>query len=240
MKLRNKVAIVTGGNSGIGKAISLIFGEQGAKVIIAGLDPERGNKIAKRIKDASFVKADISKESDVEELMNYTMKKYGRIDIIVNNAGIGSNKEFDTLNKSDWEKLLGINLIGTFLCTQKASKYMKSGSIINISSTSGLGYNTSVNRPDYSASKAGIINLTKSSAKKLAPKIRVNCIAPGYVDTGLNKGISKAKKQEIMKKTPLHRLGKVEDIAKVALFLASHDASFITGEVIVVDGGLSI
>lgn len=240
MKLKNKVVIVTGGSSGIGKAISLLFGEQGAKVIIAGLDPKKGNAIARKIKGASFVKTDISKEKDVEELIKFTIKKYNKIDILVNNAGIGSSKDFEKITKKEWQKILETNLIGTFLCTQKVSKHMKAGTIINISSTSGLDYNSSANRPDYSASKAGIINLTKSTAQKLAPKIRVNCIAPGYIATGLNVGMSKAKKQQIMKNTPLKRLGQAEEVAKTALFLASEDSSFITGEIIVIDGGISI
>lgn len=233
MNLKNKVSIITGGNSGIGKAISLLFKKQGAKVIIADL---KYNKI----KNIDYVKTDISKEKDVKDLMEFVIKKYGKIDILVNNAGIGSNKDFEKITKKDWEKVLGINLIGTFLCTQKASKYMKSGTIVNISSIVGLDYKTSENRLDYSASKAGIINLTKSTSKKLAPKIRVNCIAPGYIETGLNIGISKARKQEIIKNTPLKRLGKAEEVAKVALFLASDDSSFITGEVIIIDGGVSI
>ncbi len=240
MELKNKIAIVTGGSSGIGKVISLLFSKQGAKVIIAGLDSKKGNEAIKKIKDSIFVKTNISEEKDVEKLIKHVIKKYGKIDILVNNAGIGSNKDFEKSTKKDWTKILNINLIGTFLCTQKASKYMKGGTIINISSVAGLDYNTSVSRPDYSASKAGIINLTKSTAKKLAPRIRVNCIAPGYIEAGLNVEMSKNKKLQVIKNTPLKRLGKAEEVAKVALFLASNDSSFITGEIIVVDGGKSI
>ena len=240
MKLKDMVVIVTGGSSGIGKAMSILFGEQGAKVIIAGLDSEKGDAIAKKIEGARFVKTDISNEKDVEELMKVVIEKYGKIDVLVNNAGLGSDKDFEEATKNDWAKILETNLIGTFLCTQKASKCIKAGSIINISSAAGLNYNTSVSRPDYSASKAGIINLTKSTAKKLAPKIRVNCIAPGYIETGLNTGMLTAKKRKITSITPLNRLGQAEEVARAALFLASDDSSFITGETVVVDGGISI
>ncbi len=226
MKLKNKVVVVTGGSSGIGKAISSLFSKQGAKIIIVGLDSKKGDEVVKKIKNSIFVKTNIS--------------KHGKIDILINNAGIGSDKDFEKSTKKDWTKILNTNLIGTFLCTQKASKYMKGGTIINISSAAGLNYNTSVSRPDYSVSKAGVINLTKSTAKKLAPKIRVNCIAPGYIDAGLNIGMKESKRRQIIKKTPLKRLGKAEEIAKIALFLASDESSFITGEVIVVDGGISI
>ena len=243
MKLKNKVAIVTGSSRGIGKAIALAFAREGANVVVNYVRSEdEAKEVVKGIEALNStgiaIKADISESKDVENMVNKVIEKFGRIDVLVNNAGIGAH----LLKGSDiekWDKIMDVNLKGVFLCSQAVAKVMlkqKSGNIINISSIAGI--EPGLSSLYYSISKAGVIMLTKCLALELAPYVRVNSIAPGYVKTPMmTRALSE---EEIVKSIPLGRLGTPEDIANVAIFLASSDSDYITGQVIVVDGGKAI
>lgn len=248
MKLKNKVALITGSSRGIGKAIALEFAKEGAALVINYLHSKKeAEEVASKAKElgvpAIVVKADVSNPNEVALMTKKALKEFGKIDVLVNNAGVANVIPLEKLSKTDWRKILDINLIGTFLCSQQVAQSMlkrKSGTIINISSIVGLNYCTSQKRMDYSASKAGVINLTKSLAKQLAPYIRVNSVAPGYTLTDFHKDMTEEKKRQVIEKIPLRRIGEPIDIARVVLFLASDSASYITGEVLVVDGGYSL
>ncbi len=244
MRLRNKVALITGSSRGIGKAIALLFAREGAKVIVNYCNSqEQAHNVVKKINDfgsqAIAIKCDVSKEKEVELMFKKAIKIFGKIDILVNNAGIVFDVPFNKRTIAQWKRTLEVNLIGVFLTSKYASEYMKkqkSGRIINISSTNGINcwHPDSI---DYSSSKAGVINLTKSLAMELSPNILVNCIAPGWVDTEMNKNLPKSYIKEETEKIFLKRFAKPEEIGRVAVFLASDDASYINGSVIVVDGG---
>lgn len=242
-KLENKVAIVTGSSRGIGKATALLFAKEGAKVVVNYSKSENEanavvNEIKKLGSDATAIKCDVSKEEQVKQMIEKTIKKFGRIDILVNNAGIVFDVPFAERTVEQWKRTLEVNLIGVFLCSKYAAPYMKKqgGKIVNISSNNGLDV-PSPTSIDYNASKAGIVILTKDLAKELAPTIQVNSVAPGWVDTEMNKNIPKDFIKEEIKKISLKRFAKPEEIAKVILFLASDDASYMTGSILKVDGG---
>lgn len=243
MKLQNKVALITGSSKGIGKAIALEFAKEGAKVVINyNNSKQEAEKLIEEIKnlgsEAIAIKADISNENEIKEMVNQTIDKYGHIDILVNNAGIVFDIPWTEKTVEQWNKTLGVNLVGTFLCCKYTVPHMPEGSrIINISSTNGLG-TVSTESMDYDASKAGVIAITKSLAKELAPKILVNSIAPGWVDTDINKYLPEDYVKSEIAQIGVKRFGKPEEIAKMAVFLASEDSSFIAGTTIVVDGGM--
>lgn len=244
MKLKNKVAIITGGASGIGKATALLFAKEGCKVVIADIDSKSGKKVEKTIKnnggEAFFIKTDVTNSSEVKRLMDRTVEKYGKLDILFNNAGIYFKKNFEELSEDDWDKTLDINLKGAFLCSKYALPLLKKtkGTIINNASISGIS--PVHESAAYSASKAGLINLTKSMALEYSKKgIRVNCVCPGPILTPLLKKALPTKKdmEEVASNIPIKRIGRPEEVAKVVLFLASEDASYVTGAIITVDGG---
>ncbi len=241
--LTGKTAIVTGSARGIGHTIAIELARHGANVVITDIIPGDAtvNKIKALKRKSFFIKADVSKKQEVENLINKTLKQFKKIDILVNNAGIFQTSPTETLKEEDWEKTININLKGYFLCAQATGKYMlkrKKGVIINISSVAGLkGYPTGA---AYSSSKGGIINLTKSLAAEWGPKgIRVNSICPGIIETAMTKGMltNKKTKQGMLMKIPLKRTGKSIDIAGAAVFLASDASSYITGTEIIIDGG---
>jgi 3-oxoacyl-[acyl-carrier protein] reductase len=242
MKLKDKVAIITGSSKGMGEATALLFAKEGAKIVTNSRSEEKEESVREEIEKAGgvaiFVKADISVPEDVKRLFKETIDAFGTVDILVNNAGLHNPKDFFELTKENWEKILHVNLIGTFLCSQRAAKIMldhKSGRIINIASVRGLPHCGRSENIDYSASKAGVINFTKSLAKKLAPNIQVNAIAPGPTDTPMSTWT-----EADLKNTSLGRLLQPEEIAKVSLFLAAEAPPSLTGEVIVVDGGYNL
>ncbi len=188
------------------------------------------------------IQADVSKETDVKRMIETIIEKYGHLDILVNNAGIAIDNDFQDRHVKDWQETLNTNLIGVFLTSKYAGKYMlknQYGKIINISSTNGIDtiYPYSI---DYDASKAGLINMTKNLAIEFAPFINVNAVAPGWVDTGMNDELSKSYLKSEMEKTLLKRFAEPEEIANVVLFLASDMARYIDGETIRVDGGLKL
>jgi len=244
MKLKNKIALITGSSRGIGKAIALEFAKEGAKIIINYVNAEKEAKqvvqdIKKLGSDAIAIKCDVSDEKQVQKMIKEAVTKYGRIDVLVNNAGIVYDIPFKEKTVEQWKRTLEVNLIGPFLCVKYALPNIpKGGRIINISSTNAID-SLAPDSMDYDASKSGVVSLTKNLATELAPNILVNSIAPGWVNTDINKGLSKEFKKEETAKILLKRFARPEEIAKLALFLASEDSSFITGTTIKIDGGYS-
>ena len=246
-RFENKIVLVTGAGRGIGASIAKRFASEGAEVIVnySGND-ETAQKTVDEITaiggQAQKYKCSVNDSESVKVMIDEIIKKFGRIDILVNNAGITKDGLMLRMTDEDFDRVIDVNLKGTFNCTKYVSKYMlkqKSGKIINISSVVGLSGNAG--QINYSASKAGIIGITKSAAKELSSRgITVNAVAPGYVDTDMTKVLSDNIRNEILKNIPLQRMGNVEDISNCVAFLASEDASYITGQVISVDGGMHI
>ncbi len=242
--LEGKVAIVTGGSRGLGKAIATGLAEQGAKIVIADLLEEESKKTADeiaKISEAIAVKTDVSKKVDVDALIQATIKKFGKIDILVNNAGIFRATPIETMAEEEWEKIFHVNVNGYLLCALAASKEMikqKEGSIINIASVAGMKAFATASA--YNASKAAIISLTQSLATELAKyNIRVNAICPGVFATDMTKGFlaDKSFNEMIKNQVPLGRAAQPEELKGIAVLLASDASSYITGTTIVVDGG---
>lgn len=247
MRLKDKVAIITGGARGIGKKISQTFLKEGASVYIFDVNQEEGARTVGELQPAYdgkviFFKVDITDEKNVEQSIEKIIEAEGRIDILVNNAGITRDNLILRMSLEDWKKVIDINLTGAFICSKHTVKYMvknRSGKIINISSIVGVHGNAG--QSNYSSSKAGIIGLTKTLARELAGRnILVNAIAPGYIETEMTKKLSDKIKEKLMEQIPTGRLGSVDDVAKTALFLASDDSNYITGTVISLDGGMGI
>lgn len=244
MRFENKIILVTGSSRGIGRAIAMAFAEEGGNVIVNyAKDRIEAERVVADIKnlgrDAIAVQADIAIEGDVQRMMQETVNHFGAIDILINNAGVVFDVPILEKTVTQWERTLGVNLFGAFFCIKYAVPYLKErhdSSILNISSTNGID-SGSPESADYDASKAGIISLTKNFSQALAPHIRVNSIAPGWVDTEMNKGMPKELIESETQKIALKRWGRPEEIAKAVLFLCSQDASFITGTTLVVDGG---
>ena len=246
-RFENKIVLVTGAGRGIGASIAKRFASEGAEVIVnySGND-EAAQKTVDEITatggQAQKYKCSVNDSESVKVMIDEIIKKFGRIDILVNNAGITKDGLMLRMTDEDFDRVIDVNLKGTFNCTKYVSKYMlkqKSGKIINISSVVGLSGNAG--QVNYSASKAGIIGITKSAAKELSSRgITVNAVAPGYVVTDMTKVLSDNIRNEILKNIPLQRMGNVEDISNCVAFLASEDASYITGQVISVDGGMHI
>jgi 3-oxoacyl-[acyl-carrier protein] reductase len=247
MRLKDKTALITGGARGIGAASAFLFAEEGARVGIVdlredGLKSVTGKARAKGFEIETFV-GDITKKEEVDRIVNAFVQKMGRIDILVNNAGVVIPRPFFEKTAEDWEKTLSVNLIGMFLCCQAAARYMleqKYGKIVNISSIRGIGHCGREGVMDYSASKTAVIGLTKTMAKELAPYINVNSVAPGHTKTEMTAPLPDEIKQNMIEGSYLKRMAEPEDIAKAILFMASGDADFITGQVLLVDGGFSL
>jgi len=248
MDLKEKVAIITGAKGGMGKADALLLSKAGAKIVVADISQEECQMVVDEIKkqggEAIAVKCDVSKEVEVEAMVKKTIDEFGKVDILVNNAGICHFKPFLEMTEEDWDKTLDINLKGYFLCAKACAKEMvkqKSGVIVNITSiVMGQIGKGMAGLSHYSASKGGIAALTKTLAVELASyNIRVNAIAPGAIDTPMASSTKTDPKamEGIMAMVPLHRMGKAEEIANTVLFLASDASSYITGTIIVVDGG---
>lgn len=240
-----KTVLITGGSRGIGKATSLEFAKHGYNIVINYVNDDISAKNLKSYivenydVDVMLCKCNVSSEDGVKGMVNSIIDNYGNIDILVNNAGIAIDTTFDDKKIEDFKKILDVNLIGPFILSRKVGNYMLKqgfGSIINVSSTNALDtyYEYSL---DYDASKAGLVSLTHNLAKYYAPNIRVNAVAPGWVDTEMNKELDSSYIKEECEKIYLKRFAKPEEIAKTIYFLASDDASYITGEVLRVDGG---
>ena len=245
MRFKNKIVLVTGSSRGIGKATAILFAKEGAKVVINySKSKKEAEAVVQDIKafgsSAIAIQANVSNEKEVQKMFLQIKKEMGSIDILVNNAGFVNDKPFFERDAKEWVEVLGINLISVYICSKYAVQEMKkkkAGKIINITSTNGIDtFSTSC--PDYDAAKAGGIILTRNLAKELAPyNIQVNSIAPGWIDTQMNEELPKEVIKEETEKIYMKRFGKAEEIARVVLFLASEDASFMTGSILKVDGG---
>jgi 3-oxoacyl-[acyl-carrier protein] reductase len=243
MDFSDQVAVITGSARGIGLAIAERFAAAGAKVVICDIDEAGVAEAAARLGGGALgIKADVTSASEVAALFDTTVKELGRVDVVVNNAGITRDKLMLRMKEEDWDMVLDINLKGSFLVTKTASRIMmkqRSGRIVNISSVVGLTGNAG--QANYSASKAGLIGLTKSAAKELAARgITVNAVAPGFIETEMTRAMPEAAREEFLKQVLISRPGTPDDIASAVMFLASDQASYITGQVLTVDGGLTV
>jgi 3-oxoacyl-[acyl-carrier protein] reductase len=244
MDLTGKIAVITGSARGIGKTIAERLASAGASVVISDVMEDAAKATADEFNSRGFeaiaIKADVSNINDTTKLINDTIKRFGKIDIVVNNAGITRDTLLIRMSESDWDAVIDVNLKGAFLVSQAAAKVMikqRSGKIVNISSV--IGRMGNAGQTNYSASKAGLIGFTKSVAKELASRgITVNAIAPGFIKSEMTDKMAEAAKEKIFNLIPLKRLGTPEDVASVTAFLVSDDAAYITGQVIGVDGGL--
>jgi len=245
MLLENQVAIVTGGTRGIGRAISLVFAQEGAEVIAnfskdISLAEDLMDKAKSRGLKIRLFKADVTQFDQVKEMVEETFAQYGRIDILVNNVGLIRDNFLMLMSDEDWDSLIKTNLTSLFHCCKAVIRKMipeRKGKIINISSISGiLG---TAGQTNYAATKGGVISFTKSLARELGPfNIHVNAVAPGLIESEVVSKMPKDKVETIIKSSSLGRIGKPEEVAKVVLFLASDDSNYITGQTIVVDGGI--
>jgi 3-oxoacyl-[acyl-carrier protein] reductase len=244
MKAKDRVAVVTGAARGIGKAIALAFVREGAKVALVDVEKDRldilKHEIEKEGRETLAIPCDITKSSQVKEMVNHVRKTFGRIDILVNNAGIIRRGTIETVTEEDWDRVIEVNLKGTFNCCKAVVDIMKHqgyGKIVNVSSIAGkMGDITSA--PGYGPSKAAIDALTKTLARQLAQYgINVNAVSPHAIETEMSAEWSQERRREVIASIPLGRLGKPEDVAAAVLFLASEGASFITGEILDVNGG---
>ncbi len=245
--MENKVVCITGAGRGIGAGMAQMFSENGYDLILHYRSSEKEldaliQKIQKPNQKIWKVQADICDETQVKEMFAWIKKEVGRLDVLINNSGRTKDGLFLRMSEKDFMDVVDVNLKGCFLCSKEAAAIMmrqRNGSIINISSVVGLSGNAG--QANYAASKAGIIGLTKSMAKEIGSRnIRVNAIAPGFIQTQMTDALSESRKKEIQSHIPLRILGSVEDVANVALFLADEKSRYITGEVIRVDGGLGM
>lgn len=244
MRLDGKIALITGGTRGIGAAICIRLAREGVDIALTGRDKNAAAKVISTVeglgKKAFFFEGNVTDKNKMDELVADIEKQLGPIDILVNNAGITRDNLFIRMKKEDWCSVIDTNLTGIFNVTQTVSKLMlkrKQGSIINISSVVGLAGNAG--QANYAASKAGIVGLTKALAKEFASRnIRVNAIAPGFIETGMTRQLSDDVREKARRQIPLGFFGEPEDVAAAVAYLASDDARFITGQVLVIDGGM--
>ena len=244
MKLKDKVALVTGGARGIGQAIAMTFAREGADIVVADVNLEVAQKTASEIealgRKALALEMDVTDFAKVEDGVNKILDKFGKVDILVNNAGITKDNLILRMSQSEWDAVINVNLKGTFNCIKAVSRPMikqRSGKIVSIASIIGLMGNAG--QANYAASKAGIIALTKTVAKELASRnVNANAVAPGFIQTEMTAKLPEAVKAKMLEAIPLAKLGTPQDVANVCLFLASAEADYITGQVITVDGGM--
>jgi len=242
--LTGRAMIVTGGSRGIGAAIAAVLAEHGASVLVSGRDADRVRSAVKAMEGLPGrvigLAADAARREDVDRLVDAARQEFGRLDVVVNNAGITSDALLVRMKDDDWDRVMEVNLRGAFLLTRTAAKVMmrqKSGRIINIASAAGAMGNAG--QANYSAAKAGLIGLTKASARELAHwGILVNAVAPGLIETDMSAGIPEAARQAFLAQVPLGRIGTAREVAEVVGFLAGDGASYITGQVFHVNGGL--
>jgi len=244
MRLKDKVALITGGGRGIGQAIAFAFARQGADIVVGDVNMEDAEKTCREIeamgRKSLAIQLDVTDYTKVEEGINKILDKFTKVDILVNNAGITKDNLLLRMSSMEWDAVLNVNLKGTFNCIKAVSRPMikqRCGRIINIASIIGIIGNGG--QANYAASKAGIIALTKSAAKELASRnINVNAVAPGFIQTDMTAKLPEELKQKMKEAIPLNKFGSPDDVAAVCLFLASEDSNYVTGQTIVVDGGM--
>lgn len=240
-RLENKVSIITGGAAGIGAATAIKFAEEGAKVVIWDLNEERGTELAKKI-GADFAKVNTSKYAEIEAAAKAVNDKYGRIDVLINNAGITRDSTLKKMSIEQWQQVIDVNLTGVFYCTKIISEYMVAngwGRIISASSVVGLYGN--FGQTNYVATKAGIIGMTKTLARELGRKgVTVNAVAPGFIATEMVAAMPENVIEGMKAKVPVGRLGDPKEIANVYAFLSSDEAAYINGTTVSVDGGMTV
>ena len=244
MTLKDKVTVVTGGARGIGKEIALLFAKEGSDIAVCDVNADVLAAAQKEIealgRNVLTAAVDVTKPDQVDSFVQKTLDKFSKIDILVNNAGITRDGLLVRMSESDWDMVLNVNLKGAFNCTKAVSKIMmkqRGGRIVNMASIIGIMGNAG--QANYAASKGGLIAFTKSVAKELASRnVRVNAIAPGFIQTDMTAKLSEEIKSEMLKHIPLGKLGTAQDVANLALFLASDDSAYITGQVVQVDGGM--
>jgi 3-oxoacyl-[acyl-carrier protein] reductase len=244
MELSGKVALVTGGAQGIGKAVALKLARNGSDVAVSDINLEMAQATAKEIETigrrALATEANVARFEDGERMVRETLDALGRIDILINNAGITRDGLMLRMSEEDWDLVLDVNLKGAFNCTKAAIRHMskqRSGKIVNIASVVGLMGNAG--QANYAASKAGLIGLTKTVAREFASRgINVNAVAPGYIDTPMTQALPERVKEELKKLIPLDRLGTSEDVANTVFFLVTGASDYLTGQVLQVNGGL--
>ncbi len=242
--LEGKVSLITGGARGIGKEIAMLFARNGSNIAICDVNLEEAEKTAQEIRDLGreslAFKADVTDSSQVQDMVDKILDKFNKIDILINNAGITKDNLLLRMSEDDWDKVIAVNLKGTFVCTKFVSKVMlkqRFGKMVNLASIIGIMGNAG--QANYAASKAGIIGLTKSVAKELASRnICVNAIAPGFIRTDMTSKLPEEAQKKMLSAIPLARFGEAKDVADLALFLSSESSSYITGQVIQVDGGM--
>lgn len=239
-KLQDKVAIITGGASGIGAATARLFVEEGAKVVLVDLNEEKGKAFEEELKalnaEALFVKANITSEEEVANIYKQTIEAFGKVDIVFNNAGIGRVQPSHELEYSEWRNTVNVDLDGVFLVAREAIReFLKADGGVIVNTASMYGWVGSPGSAAYNAAKGGVVNLTRSLALEYAEQnIRVNALCPGFIDTPI---IPEESKEVLRGMTPMKRLGQAEEMAKAVLFLASDDSTFMTGNSLIVDGG---
>ncbi len=247
LNLQGKVALITGGAQGIGLAIARHLAAQGADLALADINQALVSESATALAGATgrqvlALKMDVSSYPDAEDGVKKTVDKYGRLDILVNNAGITRDGLLMRMSDADWDLVLAINLKGTFNCTKAVTRVLlkqRSGRIINIASVVGLIGNAG--QANYSASKAGVIGLTKTTARELASRgITVNAVAPGFIQTAMTDALTQEARASLQNQIPLGRLGQPEDVARAVAYLASDEAAYVTGQVLAVDGGMTM
>ncbi|MCU0564677.1 MAG: 3-oxoacyl-[acyl-carrier-protein] reductase [Desulfobacterales bacterium] len=241
MRFQDKVVMVTGGAAGIGRVTAEAFAREGAKLAICDVNPDAGEAAANALgPEASFEKVDVASEAAVSAWADAVAKRYGRIDVLVNNAGITRDSLLLRMKEADWDLVLNINLKGAFLCTRAAVRFMaqqRSGRIVNVASVVGVVGN--VGQANYVASKAGLIGLTKTVAREFAARgITVNAVAPGFIETQMTAVLSDKVKEAFLAQIPLGRAGSPEEVAAAVTFLASDQAAYLTGQVLHVSGGM--
>jgi 3-oxoacyl-[acyl-carrier protein] reductase len=243
-RLKDRVAIITGGGQGIGRTTALLFAREGAKIVVADVNADEGHETVSAIEDeggtAIFVKTNVAKLKDAKAMANAAIDAFGQIDILVNNAGITRDATLKKMDEDEFDLVVDVNLKGVFNCTKAVLPHIKKsdhGRILNAASVVGLYGN--FGQTNYVASKSGVIGMTKTWARELGRKgVTVNAVAPGFVETTMVDTVPDKVMNMLKEKTPLQRLGRPEDIANAYLFLASDDAAFVTGTVLSVDGGL--
>lgn len=245
MRLRDRVAIITGASSGIGRACAKLFAKEGAKVALVARRGELLQALVEEIKgeggEAIAIVADVGREEDVQRAVEETVRAFGTVHILINNAGLSRDNLVLKMTQEEWEEVMRVNLWGTFLFSRAVFRPMRKARYGKIVNTSSVAIRGNVGQANYAASKAGVIGLTRTLALEFGRAgIRVNCVVPGVIETPMIEGLPQEMKEEVLKKIPLGTLGRPEDVAYLHLFLASPESDYITGQVFFCDGGLTV